>query len=115
REARRRSLIRLLAGSLRREAVMEFFTKTLARSRTHRLLWMVYLGAAAAVLLNSSLIDGAYLMRSKGWGIALQFLVIFWPLTCTVVILAGFRHVLSWNCAPTGFSRSPKARGGRSG
>src|ERR1019366_10808144 len=61
---------------------------------TRRLLWMVCLGAAA-VLLNSSLIDGAYLMRSKGWGIALQFLVVFWPLACTVVILPGFRHVLS--------------------
>jgi putative ABC transport system permease protein len=89
------SLIRLLAGSPRREAVMEFLARTLARSRTHRLLWMVYLGAAVAVLLNSSLIDGAYLMRSKGWSKALQFLVVFWPLACTVVILPGFRHVLS--------------------
>ena len=89
------SLIRLLARSPRREAVMDFLAKTLARSRTHRLLWMVYLGAAVAVMLNSSIIDGAYLMRNKGWSRALQFLVGFWPLACTVVILPGFRHVLS--------------------
>ena len=34
---------RLLAGTPRREAVMDFVAKTLARSRTHRLLWLVYL------------------------------------------------------------------------
>lgn len=89
------SLLRLLARTPRREAVMEFMAKTLARSRTHRLMWFVYLGAAAAVVLNSSLIDGALLMRSRGWSKALQFLVLFWPLACSVVILSGFRHVLS--------------------
>jgi len=89
------SPIRLLAGSPRREAIMYFLAKTLARSRTHRLLWFVYLGAAAAVLLNSSLIDGAYLMRNRGWSKTLQFLVVFWPLACSVVILPGFRHLLS--------------------
>ena len=90
------SLIRLIAGgSPRREGILSFLSKTLARSRTHRLLWFVYLGAAAAVMLNSSIIDGAYLTRSKGWTKALQFLVGFWPLACSVVILPGFRHVLS--------------------
>jgi putative ABC transport system permease protein len=88
-------LIRLLARSPRREGIMSFMAKTLARSRTHRLLWFVYIGAAAAVMLNSSIIDGAYLTRNKGWGKALQFLVGFWPLACSVVILPGFRHVLS--------------------
>ena len=47
-------LIRLLARTPRREAIMDFLAKTLARSRTHRLMWLVYLGAAAAVVLNSS-------------------------------------------------------------
>jgi len=89
------NLLRLLAGSPRREAVIDFMAKTLTRSRTHRLLWMVYIGAAAAVVLNSSLIDGALFAHSKGWGKALQFLVLFWPLACSVVILNGFRHVLS--------------------
>jgi len=89
------SLLRLLARSPRREAVMDFMAKTLARSRTHRLIWLVYLGAILAVVLNSSLIDGAVFMRSKGWSEALQFLVLFWPLACSVVVLNGFRHVLS--------------------
>ena len=89
------SPIRLLARSPRREGIMCFLAKTLARSRTHRLLWFVYLGAAVAVVLNSSIIDGAFLMRSQGWSKALQFLVLFWPLACSVVILSGFRHVLS--------------------
>ena len=89
------SLIRLLARSPRREAIMDFLAKTLARSRTHRLLWFVYLGAAAAVVLNSSLIDGGYLMRNQGWRKTLEFLVVFWPLASSVVILSGFRHVLS--------------------
>jgi hypothetical protein len=89
------SLIRLLARTPRREAVMDFLAKTLARSRTHRLLWFVYLGAALAIVLNSSLINGALLVRSQGLQRALRFMVLFWPLACSVVVLSGFRHVLS--------------------
>ncbi len=91
----RRSAIGLLAGTPRQEAVMDFMAKTLARSRTHRFLWLAYLGAAVAVLLNSSLIDGGIFMRSGGWNQALHFLVHFWPLACSVVVLSGLRHVLS--------------------
>ncbi|HWB97889.1 MAG TPA: ABC transporter permease, partial [Bryobacteraceae bacterium] len=89
------SMLRLLARSPRREAIMDFLAKTLLRSRTHRLLWLIYLGAAAAVLVNSSLVDGAIFARSRAWNLALQFVVHFWPLACSVVILSGFRHVLS--------------------
>jgi hypothetical protein len=92
---RRWSLIRMLARTPRREAVMDFLAKTLARSRTHRLLWFVYVGAALAVVLNSSLINGALLTRSQGLHRALRFMVLFWPLACSVIILNGFRHVLS--------------------
>ncbi len=91
----RSRLLRVLAGSPRREAIICFLAQTLARSRTHRLMWFVYIGAAAAVMLNSSLIDGALFVRSQGWVKALRFLVQFWPLACSVVILSGFRHVLS--------------------
>jgi len=87
--------LRVLAWSPRREAVMDFMAKTLARSRTHRLTWLVYLGAAAAVLVNSSLIDGALFARSQGWNKSLRFLVLYWPLASSVVLLNGFRHVLS--------------------
>ena len=85
----------MLARTPRSEAVMDFLAKTLARSRTHRLLWLVYLGAALAVVLNSSLINGALLIRTKGLTRALRFMVLFWPLACSVVILNGFRHVLA--------------------
>ena len=87
--------LRVLARSPRREAVMDFMAKTLARSRTHRLLWLVYLGATAAVLVNSSLIDGALFARSQGWSKALRFLVLYWPMASSVVLLNGFRHILS--------------------
>jgi hypothetical protein len=85
----------LLSRTPRQEAILTFLATTLARSGTHRLLWFVYIGAAVAVMLNSSLIDGALLMRSQGFGKALRFLVLFWPLACSVVLISGFRHVLS--------------------
>ena len=89
------SLLKLLARSPRREAVMDFMAKTLARSRTHRLMWLIYLGGAMAVVLNSSIVDGAIFARSKDLSKGLRFLVLFWPLACSVVMLSGFRHVLS--------------------
>jgi len=78
---------------------MDFRAKTLARSRTHRLMWLVYLGAAAAVLLNSSLIDGALFARSQGWSKALRFLVLYWPLASSVVLFPIALRVLGWPMA----------------
>jgi len=89
------SLLTLLARSPRRRAIMDFLVKTVVRSRTHRVLWFVYLGAAAAVLINSSLIDGGLVAHSGRWRRELQFVVHFWPLACSAVVLNGFRHVLS--------------------
>src|SRR5258708_8582038 len=67
----------------------------LAGSRVHRVIWLAYIGAAVAIVLNSSLISGEFLRRSDGWGKALKFAVLFWPLGTSVVLLTGFRHVLS--------------------
>jgi putative ABC transport system permease protein len=89
------SLSRLLARSPRRVAVIEFMAKTLARSRTHRVIWLAYVGGAIAITLNSSLVDGAMFMRVHSWQKALQFMVLFWPLACSVVLISGFRHVIS--------------------
>jgi putative ABC transport system permease protein len=91
----RLSLARILASSPRQEAVIDFMVKTMVRDRTHRMLWFVYIGAAIAVLLNSSLVDGAIFLHANPVNMALQFVVHFWPLACTVVLLNGFRHVLS--------------------
>ena len=82
----------------RREAILTFLSQTLHRSRAHRLLWMVYLGAALAVVLNSSLVDGALFVKSHGLEKAAHFLVLFWPIACSMVLIAGFRHVLSVPC-----------------
>ncbi len=74
---------------------MQFMAKTLARSRSTACLWMAYIGGAVAIMLNSSIIDGAVFARHDGWSRALRFLVLFWPLACSVVILSGIRHVMS--------------------
>ena len=92
---RRWRLSALLARAPRQQAALDFMVKTLARSRTHRLLWLVYMGAAAAVVLNSSFVDGAIFLHSRSWDKALRFLVLFWPLACSVVLVSGFRHLMS--------------------
>jgi len=68
---------------------------TLARSRVHRVIWLAYIGAAVAIVLNSSLISGELLRRNRWMGQRLKFAVLFWPLGTSVVLLTGFRHVLS--------------------
>ena len=74
------SLFRLVAANPQQEAVMQFMAKTLTRSRAHRLIWLAYVGAAVGVMLNSSLIDGAMLARSREWSKILKFMLLFWPL-----------------------------------
>ncbi len=91
---RRFSLLRLLARNPQQEAVMQFMAKTLARSRSHRIIWLAYIGGAVAIMLNSSIVDGAVFARHGGLK-ALRFLVLFWPLACSVVIVSGFRHVMA--------------------
>ena len=94
------SLPRLLGRSPQRVAILDFMAKTLARSRTHRVVWLAYVGVAIAIMLNSSLVDGA--MFGRNFGVhahslskALQFIVLFWPLACSMVLISGFRHVIS--------------------
>jgi len=89
------SLLRLVARGPQQEAILQFMAKTLARSRTHRVIWLAYIGAAVGVVLNSSLIDGALLSRSTEFTKALKFAVLFWPLGTSVILLNGLHHVLS--------------------
>lgn len=93
--ARRWSLARLLGGDPRREAILEFMARTLARSRLHRLVLLAYIGAAAGIMLNSALLAGAATKWATGWRGSLQFVSLFWPLVATVIVLAGFRHAFS--------------------
>ena len=93
------SLTRLLASNPRQEAILDFLSKTLSRSRTHRLLWLAYLAGAAAVLLNSSLINGAIFLKGKGDAMrALRFVVLFWPQACSIILVSGMRHVFLIPC-----------------
>ncbi|PYT27741.1 MAG: hypothetical protein DMG57_17260 [Acidobacteria bacterium] len=87
------SVLWLLTREPQQEAIMQFIAKTLARSLVHRVIWLAYIGAALGIVVNSSLIDGAFLMGS--WSKAVRFLVLFWPLGTSVILLTGFRHVLS--------------------
>lgn len=94
------SLLRLAARGPQQEAILQFMARTLARSRTHRVIWLAYIGAAVGVVLNSSLIDGALLSRSTEFTKALKFAVLFWPLGTSVILLNGLHHVLSIPAEP---------------
>jgi putative ABC transport system permease protein len=88
------SLLRLLARNPQQEAILAFLSKTLARSRANRTIWLAYIGAAVALMVNSSLIDGSHLTgRGVGLGKGIKFAILYWPLGLSVVLLAGIRHV----------------------
>jgi hypothetical protein len=85
----------LLARNPRQRAVIDFVAKTLSRSRSHRMVWLAHVGFAVAIALNSSIVDGAFLVhRKQVWTDALQFVVLFWPLAGSVILLPGLKHVM---------------------
>ncbi len=84
----------LAPGEPRKQAVIEFVGKTLARSRVHRLVLLAYYGAAIGILLNSSL-GAALAGKSSGWREAVQFAVLLWPLGAVMIVLRGYRHAFS--------------------
>ena len=92
--ARRWRLLRLLARKPQQQAVIEFMATTLARSRAQRVIWLAYVGAAVGIVINSSLIDARFAGRAAGTHSVLNFLVLYWPLSTSVVLLSGLRHVL---------------------
>ena len=94
RRPRRWTVLDLLGHDPRQRAILQFMGATLARSRTHRVIWLAYIGGTAALLINSAIVDGAVLF-SRSRRASLEFLVLFWPLTCTAVLLPGLRHVIS--------------------
>ena len=90
--SRRWSVLRLLARHPQQQAILEFMAKTLARSRAQRVIWLAYVGAAVGIVINSSLIDARF--SGAGTQSVLTFLVLYWPVATSVVLLSGFRHVL---------------------
>ena len=95
RRHRRISLLRWIAPDPRAEAVLQFMARTLARSRVHRVLLLAYIGVAFGLVLNSLLLTHSTTYLRRWWYEALQFVVLFWPLMLSAVILPGFRHVAS--------------------
>jgi putative ABC transport system permease protein len=87
---RRWSLLRLLGGDPRTEAILHFMAKTLARSRSHRMILLAYLGAAFGIMINALLLAG--FVKAQG---RLQFIVLYWPLGISMILLAGVRHMFS--------------------
>lgn len=87
--------VRLLARDPRQLALLEFCSAVLSRSRTHRLIWLAYAGFAAAIALNSSFLTGTLWVHNRRPSIdTLQFVVLFWPIVCSTILLPGIRHVL---------------------
>jgi hypothetical protein len=85
----------LLARNPRQLAILDFLSTTMARSRSQRMIWLAYLGFAGAIALNSSIVDGAFLVkRGQVWSAALQFAVLFWPLACSVILLPGIKQAM---------------------
>ncbi len=89
------ALLHWIAGDPRREAVMQFIAKTLARSAVHRTVFLVYIGAGVGFAVNSLFLTRAAGHLRQTWYEALRFVVLFWPVALSAIILPGFRHVCS--------------------
>jgi hypothetical protein len=85
----------LLSTNPHQRGLLQFVSAAMARSRTHRLIWLAYVGFALAIVANSSVIDSVFLSRHNRPMLgALQFMVLFWPLACAVILLPGLKHVM---------------------
>jgi hypothetical protein len=87
------SLLNLLARDPRQAAIMHFMVKTMARSRTHRLVLLAYAGSAAGILINSVLIAQAAAHWSASAASTLKFMVYYWPIVASMIVIPGVRHV----------------------
>lgn len=89
---RRWNLLGPIATSPRQEAILQFLTATLARSRTHRLVMLAYLGGGLAVMLNAVFLLGTRFGGPADGYQILQFIVLYWPIGFSVIMIAGLRH-----------------------
>lgn len=87
------TLLRWIAGDPRREAIMQFMARTLARSRVHRTVLLAYVGAALGFVVNSLLLSRGASHLRQTWYEGIQFSVLFAPIALSAIILPGFRHV----------------------
>jgi hypothetical protein len=87
------SVLNLLARDPRQAAIVHFMAKTMVRSRTHRLVLLAYAGSAAAILINSVLIAQAASHWSASAASTLKFMVYYWPILASMIVIPGVRHV----------------------
>jgi hypothetical protein len=87
------SLLNLLARDPRQAAIIHFMAKTMTRSRTHRLVLLAYAGSAAGILINSVLISQAAAHWSASAADTLKFMVYYWPIVASMIVIPGVRHV----------------------
>lgn len=92
---RRLNLLRLLAPEPESEALLEFMAKTLARSRTHRVVLVAYVGLGVGFVLNAIIVAHWTSHLTDTWYEALKFLVLFAPIALSAVVLPGFKHTLA--------------------
>ncbi len=92
RRGARWNALELLSGDPRQAAILQFLGKTMARSRTHRLVLLAYAGAAAGILLNSLLLQETAARWRAGKEYLLNFMVYFWPVVASMILIPGLRH-----------------------
>jgi len=87
------NVLNLLARDPRQAAIIHFMANTLVRSRTHRLVLLAYAGSAAGILINSVLISQAAAHWSASAASTLKFMVYYWPIVASMIVIPGLRHV----------------------
>jgi hypothetical protein len=86
------NLVHWITGSPRQEAILHFLASTIARSRTHRLIVLAYLGAGLALMLNAVLLLGGRFGGAVDRHRILQFVVLYWPIGISAVMIGGVKH-----------------------
>lgn len=87
------SFLNLLARDPRQAAVVHFIVKIMVRSRTHRLVLLAYAGSAAGILINSVVLSQAAAHWSASAAYTLKFMVYYWPIVASMIVIPGVRHV----------------------
>ncbi len=87
------SILTLLARAPRQAAIVDFMAKTMARSRTHRLVLLAYAGSAAGILINSAILAQAVTHWQANAAYTLKFMVYYWPIVASMIVIPGVRHL----------------------
>lgn len=87
----RGKVITFLSHRPQEQAILEFVLSVFSRSRLHRVVLLSYIGAGLGIMLNSVVIAWP-IEKWSTWQSALEFMVLYWPLGFSFILLAGVRH-----------------------